>query len=66
MYSLINIVMIFLVVAPFTLRTAISLRRCSQLSVINEKMPNMVIRIHTIDTKDINFINTFSDFRYSS
>ena len=29
--------MIFLVVAPFTLRTAISLRRCSQLSVINEK-----------------------------
>ena len=49
--------------APFTLRTAISLRRCSQLSVTRENMPKAAISIQTIAIKLSNFISASSDFR---
>ena len=38
------------ILAPFTLRIAISLRRCWQDKVTNENMPNTAIAIHIKET----------------
>ena len=55
--------------APFTLRMAISLRRCSQLSVMKEKIPKAAMSTQIIEAKPSSFNNNVSDFRnleYSS
>lgn len=61
MYSLKNIRMIELAVAPFTLRTAISLRRYSQWRVTSEKTPKTEMTMQTIETKSSSLSNAFSD-----
>ena len=59
----------FLNCAPFTLRMAISLRRCSQLSVMKEKIPKAAMSTQISEAKPSNFNYNVSDFRnleYSS
>ena len=65
-YSLRNIRIIFFIVAPFTFRIAISLRRCSHERLINEKIPNMAIIMQTADATESNFINVRSEASESS
>ena len=49
-YSLKNKFRIVPILAPLTLRIAISLRRCSHDKVTKEKMPNTAIAIHIKET----------------
>ena len=55
---------ILLMVAPFTLRIAISFRRCSHVNDTNEYMPNIDIRIQTIAENPNRLDNASSDCRY--
>ena len=65
-YSLKNKFRIVPILAPLTLRIAISLRRCSHDKVTKEKMPNTAIAIHIKETILNSIFKEFSDFMYSS
>ena len=53
-------------VAPFTLRIAISLRRCSHDRLIKENIPKTAIIPQTIDATVNSFIKIFSEAVASS